>query len=72
LTREDVVNIEVSADEPRKVTVEFTKEGRAKIGKLTDGWNEKRLAVLVNGRIVFTPIVKSADARQIDKTLLPK
>jgi preprotein translocase subunit SecD len=87
LSREDVTKSEVTDDERGRVAVavEFTKRGRANIGKLTEGWIDKRLAVFVDGKIVSTPVIKSkidnavlisgvtsADAHRIVKALSPK
>lgn len=87
LTREDVAKSEVTDDELGKVAVavEFTKQGREKMAKLTEGWIDKRLAIFVDGKIVCAPVIKSklenavliskvtsADAHRIVKALSPK
>jgi preprotein translocase subunit SecD len=87
LSREDVAKAEVIRDERGGVAVaiSFTEQGQEKMGKLTEGWVGKRLAVLLDGKVVSAPVLKTkittaalisnvtaADADRVVKALNPQ
>jgi preprotein translocase subunit SecD len=62
LTREDVAAasaIKDSVSGRLAVSVDLTKEGANKMRKLSEDWKGKRLAILIDGKVVIAPLVNS-------------
>lgn len=61
LTNDDIAKAEVSEDERKQpcISITFTKEGSAKINKITEEHKNKPLAILVNGKVISAPVIKS-------------
>jgi preprotein translocase subunit SecD len=61
LTRRDITAARAtvdSADNPA-VEVVFSEEGRKKLAKLTEQHQGKPLAILVDGKVIFAPVVRA-------------
>jgi preprotein translocase subunit SecD len=60
-TNEDIAEAYAGVDSLRKPTVEitFTKKGAIKIGKVTEEHLDKPLAILIDGKVVSAPIIRS-------------
>src|SRR5262245_12103687 len=87
LSREDIAKAKIIFDDRGRIAVDilFAEQGREKMGKLTEGWVDKRLAILLDGKVISTPLLKSkitdaaiisnitsADAQRIVKALSPQ
>lgn len=61
LTQVDVADVKAARDERDSPQVElvFTAQGGAKMRKLTSSNNGKRLAILVGGKVVTAPTIRS-------------
>jgi preprotein translocase subunit SecD len=61
ITNEDIAEAKVITDERKDPAIEitFTKEGQKKMAKMTKDHKDKPLAILVDGKVVSAPIVKS-------------
>jgi preprotein translocase subunit SecD len=64
LTREDIAEAHVIMDKNNQpaIDIAFTKAGQAKIGKATQENIGKRLAIVVNGKVISAPRVGSTIA----------
>jgi preprotein translocase subunit SecD len=85
LTPEDIEEAKAGKDERMRpmVGITLTRQGGEKMGRLTGDWVGKRLAILVDGRLVSAPVVRTkitnaalilgdfteAEARQIARSL---
>ena len=61
LTPDDMNEAKVGKDDRTRpaVIIMFAQPGREKMGELTGGWVGKRLAILVDGKVVSSPTVRS-------------
>jgi len=61
LEPDDVDEVTVGKDERMRpaVVIRFTGPSREKMGDLTGGWVGKRLAILVDGKVVSSPTLKT-------------
>ncbi len=55
----DVATMTVSED-PLKVNVEFSEDGSKKMTKGTEGMSGKRLAIIIDGKILVAPVLNHA------------
>jgi preprotein translocase subunit SecD len=60
-TNEDIAEVRAAEDSRKMPALEivFTKEGAKKIAKLSEEHFDKPLAVLVDGKVVSAPVIKS-------------
>jgi preprotein translocase subunit SecD len=60
-TPADVSEARVDRDERNElaVVIYFTSSGQDKLGALTGDWVDKRLAILVDGKVVAAPILRT-------------
>jgi preprotein translocase subunit SecD len=59
-TNEDLADARVDTlNEPVAVIVVFTKEGAKKMAKLSEEHKGKRLAIVVDGKVISAPIVRA-------------
>ncbi len=68
LTREDIAEARAGTDNNRPaIDISFTKAGQEKLGKATSENIGKRLAIVVNDKVIFAPTIRSkiADRAQI-------
>jgi preprotein translocase subunit SecD len=56
----DVATARVTNDEKPAVEIEFTEQGHKKVTQLTEKHLGKPLAIMVNGKVIAAPVVRSA------------
>jgi preprotein translocase subunit SecD len=61
VTPDDINEAKVDVDERMRIAVaiKFAGPGREKMGALTGDWVGKRLAIVVDGKVVSSPIIRS-------------
>jgi preprotein translocase subunit SecD len=59
LTNDDIAGASVTDDKTPAIEVIFTKDGKTKAAKLSKEHQGKPLAILVDGKVVMAPILKS-------------
>jgi preprotein translocase subunit SecD len=65
-TEQDIAEARVAEDSQQHPAVEirFTEEGGKKIAKLTEQQKDKPIAILVNGKVISAPIVRSTISKR--------
>jgi preprotein translocase subunit SecD len=60
LTNKDVAGAQAKLDDGQRPAVEvtFTEEGRKKLARVTEQHRDRPLAILVDGKVLATPIVR--------------
>jgi preprotein translocase subunit SecD len=62
VTNEDIAEARLDPDGSPKVLLTFTKTGKEKMTKFTEAHQGKPLAILVDGKVIAAPTVRSAIA----------
>ncbi len=69
LTKKDVAKAQVTTYRGfPAISVTFTKEGGAKMAKLTEANQGKKLAVLVDGKVISAPVIRSKISEKAEIT----
>jgi preprotein translocase subunit SecD len=64
LTNEDIAEVKATEDDRKQpmISITLTKDGAAKMKKVTEEHRDKLLAILVDGKVISAPVIKSAIA----------
>ncbi|HKB39301.1 MAG TPA: hypothetical protein VKD72_22880 [Gemmataceae bacterium] len=61
ITNDDIADAQATVDANKALAVEitFTKEGQKKIARATEDHKDKPLAILLDGKVISAPVIKS-------------
>lgn len=67
LTNADIASARVITDQPAGLAIEitFTKDGVTKAAKMSEGHQDKPVAILVDGQVISAPIVKAKFGQKV-------
>src|SRR5579872_1766981 len=64
LTNEDIAEVKATQDDSKRpaISITLTKDGSAKMKKVTEEHLRKPLAILVDGKVISAPVIQTAIA----------
>ncbi len=68
ITPDDVESAELKSDDPVSISFTFKSSGQTKLGKATRSMIGKKLAIIVDGKLLSTPVVQAEFSTGADVT----